>query len=116
MAYYSRSVTDAERSVNELLRAAEMEPENAEVQFGLAMAYRNRLAEGDQERAIKALERTLALDPDQPSAYMILGRSYLEAGDREAAIGVWRELAERTDDPEIAAQIREGLRELEAAP
>ena len=115
-AYYSRSISDAEKAVAELLRASDMQPEDAEIYFGLSMAYRNRLGEGDRERAIKALEKSLALDPEQPQAYTILGRSYLEAGDREAAIAIWRQLADRTDDPEVAEQIREGLRELEAAP
>jgi tetratricopeptide (TPR) repeat protein len=115
MAYLSRSVTDAENAVSELSLAAEQQPTNAQIFFGLSMAYRNRAAEGDRERAMGAMRRAVELDPSQPQFNLALGRMYLETGDRDAAIALWRRFAEQTDDPEAAAQIREVLRELGAA-
>lgn len=60
--------------------------------------------------AVRALERALELDEQEPTALSLLGIAAFEAEDYQGAIGYWtRLLASMPEDSEAAATIRGGI-------
>ena len=109
VAYHYRSYADIEMAVLELQRAIELEPEEAEAHYHLAMTLLRRDDPGDDEQAIDALLETLKLDPAQSEAYYYLGRAYLEIGQPEAAVKSWKQYIVESDDEVTVARVREWL-------
>lgn len=72
------------RAIPVLEAAARLEPENAMVWSNLAAAYLGRLSlatRENQDKAVAAYERALALDPRAPHVHYNLGLIYLERRD-----------------------------------
>lgn len=71
-----------------LSRAAQMHPDNVLIWINLGAAHLGRLelaGPQQQERAIRAYERALALDPQAPNVQYHLGLIYKDRGDLEHA-------------------------------
>jgi tetratricopeptide (TPR) repeat protein len=76
------------KAVRVLSRAAELHPDNVMVWINLGAAQLGRLelsGPQQQERAIKAYERALALDPQAPNVHYSLGLIYKDRGDIDKA-------------------------------
>jgi tetratricopeptide (TPR) repeat protein len=76
------------KAVRVLSRAAELHPDNVMVWVNLGAAQLGRLeisGPQQQERAIKAYERALALDPQAPNVHYHLGLIYKDRGDIDKA-------------------------------
>jgi len=110
LTYFYRSRADAVSAVAEMEETASLTPDDAEVQYHLAMAYIVREADGDTERAIKALEKATRLDPAKSDAYLQLGRMYLESGRAEAAVAAWEQYVATSDDAETVEKVRQMIR------
>lgn len=63
------------------------DPENTMVMFGLAKEYEKL---GDYPRVIEFLENYLAKFDDEGNAYGVLANAYLQSGNREKAIKIYR--------------------------
>lgn len=71
-----------------LSRAAQLHPDNVLIWINLGAAHLGRLelaGPQQQERAIRAYERALALDPQAPNVHYHLGLIYKDRGDLEHA-------------------------------
>lgn len=71
-----------------LSRAAQLHPDNVMIWINLGAAHLGRLelsGPQQQERAIRAYERALALDPQAPNVHYHLGLIYKDRGDLEQA-------------------------------
>jgi Flp pilus assembly protein TadD len=71
-----------------LSRAAELHADNTMIWMNLAAAHLGRLelaGPKQQERAIRAYERVVALDPRTPNAYYNLGLIYKDRGEHDRA-------------------------------
>ena len=67
------------KAVKVLSRAAELHPDNVMIWTNLGAAHLGRLelsGPQQQERAIRAYERALAIDPQAPNVHYILGLIY----------------------------------------
>lgn len=71
------------RSFADLVKAAEENPEDADVQAQIALIYLQRKALPD---ARKHAKNALKADPDNPLAHYVEGRLFLTIGDTEKAI------------------------------
>lgn len=72
-----------------LSRAAQLHPDNVLIWINLAAAHLGRLelsGPQQQERAIRAYERALELDPSAPNVHYHLGLIYKDRGDLEQAV------------------------------
>jgi tetratricopeptide (TPR) repeat protein len=72
------------RAIPALETASRLEPDNAMVWSNLAAAYLGKLpfsTQPQQDQAIVAYERALALDPHAPNVHYNLGLIYLERND-----------------------------------
>jgi tetratricopeptide (TPR) repeat protein len=72
------------KAVRVLNRAAELHPENVMIWINLAAAHLGRLelsGPQQQERAIRAYERALAIDPHAPNVHYHLGLIHKDRGD-----------------------------------
>jgi Tfp pilus assembly protein PilF len=69
--------------LNELNQAANLDPENAEIQNAIALAYRDM---GNTDEAILHFRNALALKPDYPDAENNLGTVYLIRSEWKNAI------------------------------
>jgi protein O-GlcNAc transferase len=77
------------KAVRVLSKAAELHADNPMVWTNLAAAYLGRLelaGPQQQQRAIRAYERALEVDPATPNVHYHLGLIYKERGDLTAAI------------------------------
>jgi Tfp pilus assembly protein PilF len=72
-----------EAGLNELIQAAKLDPENAEIQNAIALAYRDL---GNTDEAIRHFRNALTLRPDYPDAENNLGTVYLIRREYENAI------------------------------
>lgn len=70
-------------AMQELLKAAELDPGNPGIHMSLAVAYRNR---GLPREAEKSLRRAIAIDRDNPEYRQALGALLLDQGRLEEAI------------------------------
>lgn len=86
-----------EESLPLLLEQAESLQPDATSWFHVAIAY---IGLGRPTEAIKAYERTLALDPNHAPAMFDLGGTYWNLGDREKALEVWLEACQRFPEDE----------------
>lgn len=114
VAYHYRSYTDVENALEELLAAAELQPDQAEIYYHLAMTYMRRDDQGDEQRAIEAFHKTLELDPGQTEVYYYLGRLYLETNQMEAGVAAWREYVKVSPDQQTVEKVRGWLAEYDA--
>jgi tetratricopeptide (TPR) repeat protein len=81
-AYYQDR--EANKAVESLRRALELDRNSAEINYALAMAY---LAAGTgPDMAIARLERSATLQPDNLDTQLQLGRQYLVKGDYKKSI------------------------------
>lgn len=72
-----------------LSRAAELHPDNVMIWINLGAAHLGRLelsGPKQQERAIRAYERALALDPHAPNVHYHLGLIHKDRGDLDQAV------------------------------
>ena len=72
-----------------LSRAAQLHPDNVLIWINLGAAHLGRLelsGPQQQERAIRAYERALELDPQAPNVHYHLGLIYKDRGDLEQAV------------------------------
>jgi tetratricopeptide (TPR) repeat protein len=77
--------------------ASVLEPENVMIWTNLAAAYLGKLpfaSTADQDRAIRAYERALALDATVPHVHYNLGLIYLERKDHSQAAAHFRQALE----------------------
>jgi tetratricopeptide (TPR) repeat protein len=76
------------KAVRVLSRAAELHPDNVMVWINLGAAHLGRLelsGPQQQERAIKAYERALTIDPQAPNVHYHLGLIHKDRGDIDKA-------------------------------
>ena len=89
-----------------LSRAAQMHPDNVMIWINLGAAHLGRLelaGPQQQERAIRAYERALELDPQAPNVHYHLGLIHKDRGDLERAAAAFR-LALAVDPTDADAQ------------
>ncbi len=107
------------QAVPPLEAASQLEPDNAMVWSNLAAAYLGKLplsTPEQQEQAIAAYERALAIDPHTPNVHYNLGLIYLERNDAERAATCFRD-ALKTDPYDRDAQYwLDRLQAKQAAP
>jgi len=65
----------------------EADPSNTVVMFGLAKEYEKL---GDHAAVIEMLEKYVAGFDDEGNAYGVLANAYLQRGDREKAVEIYR--------------------------
>jgi tetratricopeptide (TPR) repeat protein len=78
------------KAVRVLSRASELHPDNVMVWINLGAAHLGRLelsGPQQQDRAIRAYERALAIDPQAPNVHYHLGLIYKDRGDIAKAEG-----------------------------
>jgi tetratricopeptide (TPR) repeat protein len=76
------------KAVRVLSRAAELHPDNVMIWINLGAAHLGRLelsGPQQQERAIRAYERALAIDPQAPNVHYHLGLIHKDRGEIEQA-------------------------------
>ena len=89
-----------------LSRAAQMHPDNVMIWINLGAAHLGRLelsGPQQQERAIRAYERALEIDPQAPNVHYHLGLIHKDRGDLERAAAAFR-LALAVDPTDADAQ------------
>lgn len=91
-----------EESLPLLLEQAESIQPDATSWFEVAIAY---IGLGRPTEAIKANERTLALDPNHAPAMFDLGGTYWNLGDQEKALEVWLEACQRFPEDENVGRV-----------
>lgn len=64
------------------------DPSNSMVMFGLAKEYEKK---GEHQKVVDLLEKYLAAADDEGNAYGVLANAYLQNGEREKAVGAYRE-------------------------
>jgi Flp pilus assembly protein TadD len=77
-----------------LSRAAQLHPDNVLIWINLGAAHLGRLelsGPQQQERAIRAYERALELDPQAPNVHYHLGLIYKDRGDLERASAAFQQ-------------------------
>lgn len=77
------SQPDAETGAKVLAELGERFPNSAETQFGIG---RFAMSRGEQETALQAFDRALAIDPEYIDAILANARLRLEAGEGEGAL------------------------------
>jgi tetratricopeptide (TPR) repeat protein len=91
------------RALDQIRHFVELKPEDREGHFFLA----NLLADDGQEaEAVKEFEATLSLDPEYLEAYLYLGGVYAKLGDPERAERVFRVVAEKGGESEVAEEAK----------
>ena len=63
------------------------DPDNTMVMFGLAKEYEKK---GEHRRVIELLETYLDKGDDEGNAYGVLANAYLQDGDRDKAIEIYK--------------------------
>jgi len=71
-----------QKAIDELLKAADADPSNADTQNYLGYAYRNL---GQYDTAIKHYKEALSLNPKHRGALEYMGEAYLKLNDLPAA-------------------------------
>ena len=80
---------DYTSALRELLEAEKMDPDNAFTQHDLGLCYRSK---NRMQDAITHLNRAVALKPSYTPARNSLGRVYLEVGELDKAIAIFKEI------------------------
>ncbi len=102
---------DYTEALTNLLRANEMEPDNADIMNNLGMAY---YFKGDEALALKCLKRTLELDPKNSDAKSNIGSIYYEGGRFQEAEAIYKEvLRDLTYDKQARTYFNLGILELD---
>ena len=84
-----------------LVPLAQGRPDSARVQFDLGVAL---MRSGRGEEAIRALRRTVSLQPDLPHAWRVLGDCLVAAAEREAADAAYvNHVQHSVRDPQLMA-------------
>lgn len=99
----------AER-INGILNMLEREPDDVFLNYALALEYLKQPESG--ERALRQLQKVIALDPSYLAAYYQLGKFFEAANDAEGALNYYRkglELAEIKKDRKAAGEFREAV-------
>jgi cytochrome c-type biogenesis protein CcmH/NrfG len=95
-------------------RALTIDPEHTQARTDLATALHRQ---GKSLEAIDELQRVLVIDYQHENALYNLGLLKLRVrDDREGAIRAWEQLAESTEDQQLAAEVREMIVKVQAAP
>jgi cytochrome c-type biogenesis protein CcmH/NrfG len=95
-------------------RALAIDPEHTQARTDLATALHRQ---GKSLEAIDELQRVLVIDYQHENALYNLGLLKLRVrDDREGAIRAWEQLAESTEDQQLAAEVREMIVNVQAAP
>jgi outer membrane protein len=103
---------DAEAAYKLLLPLEAQRAGDPEFDYLLGIAA---LDAGDRERAVFALERVLAVQPDNLQARAEIARAYLAGGEREAAKREFEAVRARQVPPEVRATIDRFLSAIAAA-
>lgn len=102
---------DYTEALTNLLRANELQPDNADITNNLGMAY---YFKGDETLALKCLKRTLELDPKNSDARANIGSIHYEAGRFQEAEAVYKEvLKDLTYDKQARTYYNLGILELD---
>lgn len=102
---------DYTEALTNLLRANELEPDNADIMNNLGMAY---YFKGDETLALKCLKRTLELDPKNSDARSNIGSIHYEAGRFQEAESIYKEvLKDLTYDKQARTFYNLGILELD---
>lgn len=107
------------RAVAVLSKAAEANPENAMLWTNLAAAQLGNLETAgpkQQERAIAAYERALAIDPQAPNIHYHLGLIYKERGELNRASAFFQRAIEVRPDDQDARYWLEQIAKLAENP
>ena len=98
-----------EAALRAFQEAALEQPKEAIFHFGAGMAYHRM---GEDERAVRAIEEGLALDPDQPEGLKLLGEIDYLGDDLDAAITAWeRALKRQPGDGILRERLAKAVRE-----
>jgi Tfp pilus assembly protein PilF len=101
---------DSAERFEQLLAAGK---DNALLRFGLGAHY---LQAGEAARAAIHLRAAVTHDPNYSAAWKLLGKALAQAGERDAAIGAYRDgiaAAGRRGDKQAAKEMEVFLRRLE---
>jgi tetratricopeptide (TPR) repeat protein len=82
------------QAVKVLSKAAELHPDNVMIWTNLGAAHLGRLelaGPQQQERAIRAYEKALAIDPKTPNIHYHLGLIHKDRGDLERSVAAFRQ-------------------------
>ncbi|CAA0102354.1 Uncharacterised protein [Zhongshania aliphaticivorans] len=86
--------------------------DSAMLRFGLAKAY----FDSQPELAVEHLRECVALDPDYSAAWNLLGKAYVQTGDKVSAESVWStglDVAIRKGDKQTEKEITVFLKKLQ---
>ena len=110
-----RALHEFDAAARAWLRAAELQPENADYLTNYAEAL-GLAAQGDLTgKPTQLLVRALDLDPENAKALALSGSAAFARSDYSGAIGYWEKLlALSADDPELAEALRTGITEARA--
>lgn len=92
---------DYNGALKELLKAAQLDPQDPRVHYFLALAYRGK---GYQEKAIEECKRAVELKDDYSEAYNLLGTIYMTKGLHDPALASFKKASENMlyDTPAVA--------------
>ncbi len=75
------------------------------------LAYCLAKARGQTDDAIQICSESLPLDPENPDLYLLMGRTYLLAGNKTEAINVFRQGLKIAKEPRLIKELNKlGLR------
>jgi tetratricopeptide (TPR) repeat protein len=100
-----------QEAIDEFRRAVVLEPENASYHCNLAVAYEEAEMEED---ALREYERTLELNPSDPTALLYLGYLVNERDDPDRAAEMWRRLKAVAPGTPEAEEAEQNLRAQES--
>jgi cytochrome c-type biogenesis protein CcmH len=121
LARSAASIGDFELSLRAYARAAQLEPNDAQLLTDYADVLaltQNRNLQGEPEKLIR---RALAIDPQQPKALALAGSAAYQRNDFKAAIDYWQRLLQLLPpDAPIAGTVQDSIadaqRQLGGAP
>ena len=109
-AEQGRNLTRAREMIE---RAAALRPNDGSIMDSLGWVL---LLQGDNQSAIRWLERAVERTPEDPTANAHLGDAYAAVGRRPEALTQWRRALILNPEPEDAARLQAKLAGAEAAP
>lgn len=102
----------SEARIAQLLEFLKREPEDAFLNYALAMEYKGA---GENERALSILEHIRSIHPGYGATYYHLGKLYLEAGDRTKAEDIFKEgiaVTRSNKEQHLLAELQSAYNEL----